>query len=66
MVWARKSVRTQACPKSYVTAESLCWLEEFHVWRAGHREGLMNLETRKADAFLLLEAEMERENNHAE
>ncbi len=61
IVWARKRVATDQCPKSEVTAQSLEWLEKFFVWK---RLGAAYPETpgaRDVEAFLLLEQELERE-----
>jgi hypothetical protein len=61
LVWVRKRARAEECPKSLVTGESLSLLEEFFVRRRlGMAEG-MELAARKADAFVLLREEMERE-----
>lgn len=57
IVWARKHVSTEVCPKSFITPQSLAWLERFFVWRK--LKGLWNEETdgRETEAFLILEAE---------
>jgi hypothetical protein len=60
-VWGRKRARTEECPKSFVTGESLALLEEFFVRRRlGMADG-MDTPARKVDAFLILREEMERE-----
>jgi hypothetical protein len=54
-VWARKTVATESCPKSYVTAESEGMVEDFLVRR---RLGGMNfgeLSARQVEGFLILE-----------
>jgi hypothetical protein len=54
-VWARKTVATESCPKSYFTAESEGLVEEFLVRR---RLGGMNfgeLSARQVEGFLILE-----------
>src|SRR5690606_32879292 len=33
VVWARADVRLGTCPKSYITAQSIDWLERYHVQR---------------------------------
>ena len=61
IVWGRKQVRSEECPKSMVTGDSLSLVEEFFVRR---RLGIANstdMEARKVDAFLILRDEMERE-----
>jgi hypothetical protein len=63
IVWGRKQVSSQECPKSFVTGESMALLEEYFV-RA--RLGIlpsMETEARKADAFVILRDLMEREEN---
>jgi hypothetical protein len=32
-VWARGRVATEECPRSYVSAQSLEWLEKYFLWR---------------------------------
>ena len=54
-VWARKTVATESCPKSYITAESEGLAEDFLVRR---RLGGMNfgeLSARQVEGFLILE-----------
>jgi len=60
-VWARKRTRTEECPKSLVTGESLALLEEFFVRRRLGMVDGMETPARKVDAFLILREEMERE-----
>src|ERR1700722_15559178 len=60
-VWARKRTRTEECPKSLVTGESLALLEEFFVRRRLRMVDGMDTPARKVDAFLILREEMERE-----
>ena len=61
IVWGRKLVQTEECPKSLVTGESLALVEEFFVRR---RLGIPNspeMAARTVDAFVILSNEMERE-----
>jgi hypothetical protein len=54
-VWARKTVATESCPKSYITAESEGMVEDYLVRR---RLGGMNfgeLSARQVEGFLILE-----------
>lgn len=44
-----------------ITAESLALVEEFFVRRKLRMDTGLSLEARKADAFLILQDEMERE-----
>ena len=61
IVWGRKRVKSEECPKSYVTGESLALVEEFFVRRQMAMTAGMDTEARKVDAFLILRDEMERE-----
>ncbi len=61
LVWARKRTKSEECPKSFVTGDSLSLLEEFFVRRRLGMPDGMEMTARKADAFLILREEMERE-----
>lgn len=61
IVWGRKQVESDECPKSLVTGESLALLEEFFVRRRLGMQYSLELEARKVDAFLILRDEMDRE-----
>lgn len=61
MVWGRKHVSANICPKSLITGQSLAWLEEFVVRRRLGQEWPEELGARNAEAFLILEAEWEAE-----
>lgn len=61
VVWARKHVATGKCPKSYVSAQSLAWLEEFLVRRKLGQKWPGELGARETEAFLVLESEWEGE-----
>ena len=61
IVWGRKSARTDECPKSLITGDSLSLVEEFLVRRRLGFEKTGELTARKVDAFLILRDEMERE-----
>jgi hypothetical protein len=56
-VWARSGVWLDTCPKSYITGESECLVEEFLVWRRLGSAGLGELTAKQVDAFVILEAE---------
>ena len=64
MVWARKGVATCTCPKSFITAQSLVWLEEFAVRRKLRQSWPDQLGAREAEAFLILESEWEAETQN--
>ena len=62
VVWARNNAATTVCPKSFVTAQSMAWLEEYLVRRKlGHR-GIEGLGAREVEAFLILEHEIAETN----
>lgn len=61
IVWGRKQVHSEECPKSFVTGASLALVEEFFVRRRLGIEDSMDTEARKVDAFLILRDELERE-----
>ena len=60
-VWARNDVVTDTCPKSYVTAQSLGWMEQFFVWRRLTYRRPDELSAREVEAFMILENEMAAE-----
>jgi hypothetical protein len=55
-VWARKQVSTFICPKSFISARSLAWLEDYFVWRKLGRQMDRDMSARRMEAFLILEA----------
>jgi hypothetical protein len=59
LVWARKHVSLQTCPKSYITGESLSLLEEFLARRRMGTREWGSLTARQVEAFLILERELE-------
>ncbi len=61
VVWGRRNIQTEECPKSFMTGESLALIEEFFVLRRLSLEVSLETEARKVDAFLILQDEMERE-----
>jgi hypothetical protein len=61
VVWARRRIATKECPRSYISAASVEWIEEFHSWkRLGYPDAL-SLTARQAEAMLLLEQELSEE-----
>lgn len=64
-VWARKRAQAEECPKSLVTGESLALVEEFFVRRRLAIVDTVEMPARKADAFVILRGEMEREERDA-
>ena len=61
MVWARGRVSTSECPKSFVTAESVGWLEEFQAWKRFGYANVAEMTARQVEAMLVLEAELGEE-----
>jgi len=67
IVWGRGQTRTDECPKSMITGDSLALLEEFFVRQRLGIQGSFEIkdaletDARKVDAFLILRDEMERE-----
>jgi hypothetical protein len=54
-VWARKTVATESCPKSYITAESEGLVEDFLVRRQLGGTNFGELSARQVEGFLILE-----------
>ena len=52
------------CPKSFITAQSYAWLEEFLVRRKLGQRWPDELPARDAEAFLILESELEKEKQN--
>ena len=65
-VWARNGVAVFECPKSYITAESLTWIEEFQVRKLFGFGDVMSLPARAVDAFGTLERESIAERMNAD
>lgn len=58
-MWVRSSVATTECPTSYISSDSLAFLEAFVAWNLS-REDLMKAPARLADAILLLDGELRK------
>lgn len=58
IVWARDNAASTTCPKSFITAESMAWLEEYLVRRKLGQRGIDGLGAREVEAFLILEHEL--------
>ncbi len=61
LVWGRKRARTEECPKSFITGDSLALIDEFFVRRRLGIQESIETDARKVDAFLILRDEMDRE-----
>lgn len=57
-IWARRGVGTDVCPRSFVTAQSLTWIEEFLVWRELKIWSNTELTAKQVEAFFILQAEL--------
>lgn len=63
IVWARGRTSLATCPTSYVTAESVALLEEFHAWKLLGSKGFYDLPARLVEAIFVLENELRAEAN---
>jgi hypothetical protein len=63
VVWARGQVSTDVCPTSFITAQSIGWVEEFLVRKWLQLELPAELNMRQAEAFLILEQQLALENS---
>ncbi len=52
---------TEVCPKSFVTAQSLTWIEQFLVWRELNIWSKTDLTAKEVEAFFVLQAELAAE-----
>jgi hypothetical protein len=60
-VWGRKHVVVSACPKSFVSSESVAFVEDFSFRRRFGQIDPAHLTARQADAFMVLESELAQE-----
>ena len=60
-VWVRKDLVLFECPKPYVTADSLGFLENFAVWKRHRGTYDSKQEARETDAFVVLAKELSEE-----
>jgi DNA replicative helicase MCM subunit Mcm2 (Cdc46/Mcm family) len=63
LVWARRNVVLDTCPKPYITAESQSLIEEFFVRRRLRAFDGEELSARQVEAFVILEKELAAEMN---
>ena len=57
VVWAKGNAIARSCPKSYITSQSLAWVEEFWMWKLFGGGNYLDMPARAAEAFGALEAE---------
>jgi len=62
IVWARNDSATSICPVSFVTAQSMAWIEDYLVRRKLGGRGIDGLDAREVEAFLILEDEITKES----
>jgi hypothetical protein len=60
-VWIRKDLVLFECPKSYVSAKSLGYLESYAVWKRHGGSYASERDARETDAFVVLAKELEEE-----
>jgi len=58
-VWARNGVAIYECPKTFITAQSMAWLETYLVRQRLHQEGVEGSSAREVEAFLIMEYELQ-------
>ena len=63
VVWARGNLALTTCPTSYITAESVTLLEEYHVWKLAGARDVYELPARLVEAICLLESELRAEQS---
>jgi hypothetical protein len=65
-VWARGGAASRECPRSFVTGQSLAWIEEFFTWKLFGGLDHYTLPAKTVDAFFVLEREWlkEQRNGH--
>ena len=66
VVWARRHVSANECPRSYVTAESLGWLEHFYAAKYFGVADMYALRATTVDAICTIESEMNEERKHGD
>ena len=64
VVWTRRHVATDVCPQSFITAQSLGWIEEFLVWKRLGLNLTFDLGARQAEAFIILEEQLSLEKQN--
>jgi hypothetical protein len=65
MVWGRRRVFLDTCPRSFVSAESIGLVEAFAAWKLIGSGDFASLPARTADAFCVLENELRAEMSNA-
>jgi hypothetical protein len=65
VVWTRGGIFTETCPVSFITAQSIGWVEEFFVWKRLRLALPYDLSARQAEAILILEEQLALERQDA-
>lgn len=65
VVWLRGAVAIDTCPTSYVSADSISWIEEFFAWKLSSGMDVRQLRAKSVDAFAILNKELQTERNNA-
>ena len=63
VVWARGRASSEECPRSFVTPESVGWVERFYTWKSWGGGELAALRAKEADVMLTLEKEWREARN---
>ncbi len=66
LVWVRRDISLNTCPKFYATAESQALVEDFLVRRRLGGIKIEELSARQVEAFLILEKALAAEMNDAQ
>ena len=66
VVWARRGARSTECPQSFITADSVAWIERYQAGRVFGFGDVLQLPAKTVDAFCVLELETAREKKHGE
>lgn len=66
VIWARGGAVAPECPRSFITAESLAWIERYQAGRVFGFGDVLGLPARTVDAFCVLQLELAREKKHGE
>lgn len=61
VVWARRGVALTTCPRSFISADSEAWIEQYYGFKRFGVPNAMELPARTAHALLLLDQELQKE-----
>ena len=66
VVWARRRVSMNECPRSYVTADSQTWIEYYYAARYFGVADMYALPATTVDAICTIEGEINEEKRHGD